>query len=132
METIIFETDEFNLSKEYDHFINPCCFGEDVSNWLKPFLENIGIEVNDIYQEDWGWKLSCKSNGRSYYLGVSGISEEDCSDLGEWRVMITKRRSLIEGILGKNKLSRNETIIAQIANILQEAGFAKVRYEENA
>ncbi|WNZ55232.1 hypothetical protein QT397_20565 [Microbulbifer sp. MKSA007] len=128
MRTIFFETDQFNLTKEHDHFINPGCFGEDFANWLKPHLENSGIEVSDIYQEDWGWEIDCSG----YYLGVGGLPENDSSNLGEWRVMITKKRSFVEAIFGKNRLSRDEVIFSQLFSILNAAGFTKVRYEENA
>lgn len=128
MDTIFFETDQFNLTEEHAYFVNPGCYGEDFANWLKPHIESSGIKVTDIYQEDWGWEIDCSG----YYLGVGGIPENDSSNLGEWRVMVTKKRSFIEGILGKNKLSREEAIFSQLCSILNNAGFTKVRYEKNA
>jgi hypothetical protein len=32
---ILFETDRFNVSEVKRHFINPCCFGEDLAGWLR-------------------------------------------------------------------------------------------------
>ena len=35
---ILFETDRFNVSEVKEHFINPCCFGEDLAEWLRQEL----------------------------------------------------------------------------------------------
>src|SRR6266513_835232 len=32
---ILFRSGSFNLSKVGEHFINPCCFGEDLAAWLR-------------------------------------------------------------------------------------------------
>ena len=130
MEVLFFETDKLNLTKEGEHFINPCCFGEDFANWLKPELEKNDILVSDIYQEDWGWEIACLDGEQGYYLGVGGISEDD-SDLGEWRVMFTKRRKIIETLLGKNKISKSDRAVEIVKSILEGANFSKLRFEEN-
>ncbi len=132
MIVLFFETDIFNLSEEQGHFINPDCFGEDFANWLKPLLENDGVLVDDIYQEDWGWELSCKLDDREYYLGVGGLPEEDGSNVGEWRVMFTKRRSLVELLIGKSKLAKDEKIIGLIRGYLSSASFSSIKLDLNA
>jgi hypothetical protein len=43
----------FNLSKVGEHFINPCCFGEDLAEWLRIKLIERSVEVRQPYQEDW-------------------------------------------------------------------------------
>ena len=130
MEVLFFETDRFNLTKEGEHFINPGCFGEDFANWLKPELEKNDISVSDIYQEDWGWEIACMDGDQGYYLGVGGISEDD-SDLGEWRVMFTKRRKILETLLGKNKISKSDRAVKIVKSILEGANFSNLRFEEN-
>jgi hypothetical protein len=132
MKVIFFESDKFNLSVEGDDFINPGCFGEDFANWLKPKLEQSHVSVNDIYQEDWGWEIACSDGDTGYYLSVGGIQEEDNSDLGEWRVMFTKRRGFFDSILGKNKMSNSERILSVVQKILEKNNFNKIKLEENA
>lgn len=129
MESITFETDRFNLSEEKENFINPCCFGEDFALWLKPHLEAEGIFVSDIYQEDWGWEISCKYEGNSYYLGLGGTPEAEGTNRGKWRVIFSKRRSLIQSLLGKNKLSAKEPIIKAVTNIIKTAGIQGLSQE---
>ena len=51
---ILFKTNRFNLSKVGEHFINPCCFGEDLAAWLRIKLSERDVEVREPYQEDWG------------------------------------------------------------------------------
>lgn len=123
MLSIIFESAKFNLSKEKNNFINPCCFGEDFATWLKPKLESSGIEVSDVYQEDWGWEINCAHNGQRYYLGLGGLPEIEGKDQGEWRVMFTKPRSFVQALLSKNKLSKDEPIISIVLSILNREGF---------
>ena len=130
MEVLSFETDKFNLTVEGDNFINPNCFGEDFANWLKPELEKKEIIVLDIYQEDWGWELVCSDSEQKYYLGVGGLTENRNLNHGEWRVMFTKKRNLLNIILGSQKLTREENIILIVKSILeQETEFSSIRFE---
>jgi hypothetical protein len=95
---LLFRTDRFNLSKVGDHFINPCCFGEDVAAWLRGKLAERGIVATEPDQEDWGWYIEATHEGRHYFLGIGGNSDEDPSnpDLGEWRIMLERKRSFME------------------------------------
>ena len=83
---ILFKTDRFNLSKVGQHFINPCCFGEDLAAWLRLKLIERSIEVREPYQEDWGWELPARNGSDSHYLCMSGNSDESSKnkDEGEW------------------------------------------------
>lgn len=126
MNQITFETDRFNLSEEKDNFINPCCYGEDAADWFKPQMLSAGIEVIDIYQEDWGWEISCSFKGNKYYIGLGGAPEVEGQNNGEWRVMVTKSRSFIQILKGKNKLSAQEPILCALSGIITKAGFSNV------
>ena len=88
------------------------------------------ISVLDIYQEDWGWEIACFDGEQGYYLGVGGIPENECSDLGEWRVMFTKRRKILESLFGKNKLSKFDRIITVVKSILESEKFSNIHFEE--
>ena len=83
-------------------------------------------------QEDWGWYIESKLGGNSYFIGIGGAVEESDpnSNLGEWRIMIEKHRSLWEKLSGKNKTSLNDPIFAVIREILEcENDFKNIRYE---
>jgi hypothetical protein len=70
---ILFKTGRLNVSKVGEHFINPCCFGEDLAAWLRIKLADRGATVGPPGQEDWGWYLRVKYDGDSYFLGNSGF-----------------------------------------------------------
>src|ERR1700683_2257094 len=91
---LLFKTDRFNLSKVGEHFINPCCFGEDLAVWLQGILVERGIQTSAPGQEDWGWHLKARLGNDSYFLAMSGNSENGATDFGEWRIMVGKKRSL--------------------------------------
>jgi hypothetical protein len=93
---ILFRTNRFNLSKVRDHFINPCCFAEDLAAWLRARLIERKIEVPQLLQEDWGWELQANRGFDSYYFRRSGSADGSSMnvDEGEWRIVVEKRRSL--------------------------------------
>src|SRR6516225_6174855 len=104
--SILFKTNRFNLSKVGAHFINPCCFGEDLAAWLRVRLIKMGIETRQPYQEDWGWELPAKLPSGSYFLCVSGNSEGSSAekDDGEWGIIVEKKRPLRQLLTGKGKI----------------------------
>jgi len=118
---ILFQSNRFNLSEIKPHFINPCCFGEDLARWLASSLAQRGIRVGDLHQEDWGWEFAAAHATNCYYIGVGGNSLEirQMRTGGEWRVMISKRRSLVEKITRKSKLKDEEPIIVTLLALLQ-------------
>jgi len=129
---ILFETARFNLSEVKEHFINDCCFGEDLAAWLQGRLNSKGMQALKPYQEDWGWEFSVKDSVGSYYVGVGGNAAEGAANKnqGEWRVMISKRRSLWDMLAGKNKLSASEPVISSIRTLLEaETDFANFHEE---
>ena len=128
---ILFETDRFNVSQVKEHFINPCCFGEDLAQWLSAKLTNQGATSGRPGQEDWGWYLFVQRGPDRYFLGVGGnhIDGAGIND-GEWRIMVQKRRSLWDRIRGRNAATDTDPILSIIESILREQGdFRNVRRE---
>src|ERR1044071_10152151 len=109
--SILFRTNRFNLSKIGAHFINPCCFGEDLAGWLRPRLATKGAESSSPYQEDWGWELPVSLGTDSYYLCMSGNADVEGNDAGEWRIIVEKRRSICERLMGKGKITSTDPLL---------------------
>ena len=127
---ILFKTDRFNLSKVGEHFINLCCFGEDLAVWLRQKLTEQGIETSQPYQEDWGWELPAKSGTDSYYLCMSGNSDElpDRPDEGEWRIIVEKKRTIVQRIKARGKIKVDDEMLLWITETLKgNSGFRDVR-----
>ncbi len=129
---ILFDTDRFNLSETKEHFINSCCFGEDLAAWLRGKLLEQGIATIKPGQEDWGWYIESTLGGNSYFIGIGGTAEESAPNpnWGRWRIMVEKHRSLWEKLRGKNKTSLNDPIFEVIRKILKhENDFRDIRCE---
>jgi hypothetical protein len=129
---ILFDTDRFNLSEAKGHFINPCCFGDDLAAWLRGKLLAKGVSTTEPGQEDWGWYVESQLGDSSYFIGFGGAVEQSAvtPNFGEWRIMIEKHRSLWEKLGRRNKTSHSDPIFAVIREILEgENDFKNIRYE---
>lgn len=118
---ILFETNRFNLSKVGEHFINPCCFGEDAAAWLRGRLAERGIESASPGQEDWGWYLQAKHSGESYILGINGNTSENVAEEneGKWRIIVKRDRSIWGRITGKGRIALDDAMVLLIERILR-------------
>lgn len=122
------KTDRFNLSVVGDDFINDCCFGEDFSGWLVSALSAQGVEADVICMEDFGWANIANHQGNSYLMCVVGVTDGDSSrpDFGEWRVILERRRTFLQKILGKNEISISDPLVTKVKSVLASAGFSDV------
>ena len=130
---ILFKTNRFNLSKVGEHFINPCCFGEDLAAWLRIKLSERNVEASEHYQEDWGWELLTMQESDFYYLCISGNSDELTAnkDDGEWSIIVEKRRSIGQRLRGAGKIAANDKMVIMIQEILRaEPAIREVHCEE--
>ena len=125
---LTFETDRFNRTEAKDYYINPNCFGDDLAQWLVMQLEHRNIKVGNVGQEDWGWEVQCTFAGSSYFMSIGSVAgtEED-GNFGEWRIYLTRQCSLIGRIFGKDRMHREEGIIAVLYAILNDAKFANIQ-----
>jgi hypothetical protein len=129
---ILFETSRFNLSRVEEHFINPCCFGEDLAFWLRTKFAEKDIGSAQPYQEDWGWELPVPHGGDAYYLCMSGNRDESATnkDDGEWRIIVQKRRSFWQRRTGKAKITADDPLLRLTEGILSgELTIQNVRRE---
>jgi hypothetical protein len=129
---ILFETNRFDLSEVKDHFMNDCCFGEDLADWLRGKLIEKGLTVTEPGQEDWGWYIEPTGASSKYFVGIGGISDGDINDgnQGEWRIMIEKRVSPLGKLTGKSKMSEADEMAVLIKGILKaESDFKNIHVE---
>lgn len=129
---LLFKTGRFNLTVVKDHFINPCCFGEDLAVWLQDKLAANGVESSGPGQEDWGWYLNVSYFRDSYFLGMSGNAHQQSSDEGQWRIIVEKKRSVSQWLRGTGKILENDRMLLLIEEILRsEPDFQEVRREQH-
>ena len=88
---ITIESDRFEHREVKPHFINPCCFGEDLAAWLKarlsPLLE-LGFQISDPVQEDYGWGLWVATAKESFWIALSYCGEGPTEAPGQWVVSV--------------------------------------------
>jgi hypothetical protein len=119
---ILFETNRFNVSEVKRHFINPCCFGEDLADWLRQKLRERDVSAETPGQEDWGWYVFAQRDSQRYFLGIAGYARAGAigKNDGEWRIMVEKKVSAWEKVRGANKLTEDDPILVILDSILRE------------
>lgn len=123
---IVFTTDRFNCSQPRTHYINECCYGDDLANWMAERLRPLEFRVGQPGQEDWGWYLRVWSSRDAYFVAIGAITlEEDLqptpargSNHGEWRIIVQKRRTLWKWLLGSHQISRDDPLVQAIERTL--------------
>lgn len=138
---IVFESAAFNLSEVGAHFINPCCFGEDLARWLAAQLAARGVAVIEPDQEDWGWYVEASYGDRSYFIGIGGFREEseggasgaagvnEEPNRGEWRLIVEPQQTLRQRLFRPVTLADDDPFIALLLEILQDDRFERVSVE---
>jgi hypothetical protein len=117
---VLFAASQFNLSERRDYFVNDCCYGDDTARWLRHKLVRFGMHVTEPRQEDWGWYIKVQHGRSAYFFGIGGNAEGPTSgNEGEWRVMVEKRRSFTDKLVGKNQMAENEEILAVLIRLIE-------------
>lgn len=118
---VTFESTAFNISKPKDHFINDCCFGDDLAEWLIGELRKQGMGTDEKPgQEDFGWYLNFEAAGigHTFLIGhrPHGETEE-----GTWIGWLERKRGLIGSILGARRRGIQASAAQAIHQILTES-----------
>lgn len=127
---IVFETHRFNLSEP-----TQSGFGQDVLEWLSPKLELHGAGAGKRCPQRWGWEMEVNHNRTTYVISASGTRHENSEfpNRGSWRITVTKRRTILDRALGKNRMSKTDPLLWMIESALHaEAEISDVRREESA
>ena len=100
---VTFRSSAFNTTDPKPYYINPCCYGDDLADWLLGELRRRGIPVADAPgQEDFGWYLRFTWEDRAYAC-VIGYQPGDEYDEGEWIGWLERDCGFITSLLGGRK-----------------------------
>ena len=120
---IRFMTAKFDVSKERPNPIIPIP-GESLLLWLRERARP-DVAVSEPYAEDWGWYSYVEWKGRRNMLSSS--ASEDYNGDREWILQIEKHRSVIEKLLGRAKMSKDDECAKYFQRLLEsEATFKGV------
>lgn len=97
------ESDRFEHRVVQPHFINPCCFGEDLANWLSEQLRRLskqGFEINEPLQEDYGWGFWLRKGRSRFWLALSYVGDGPTETPAQWVVSVT-HSGILPFLLGR-------------------------------
>jgi hypothetical protein len=114
---VSFRTAKFDVRAEDPNPINPIP-GQSVLRWLRSELAMAHCTVTEPSTEDWGWYVDVEVEGAHYLVGASADAEGATRDI-EWILQVHKHRSLKEKILGQNKMTADDRLVALIERIVR-------------
>ena len=115
---IEFKTAKFDPAKEPPNPINAIA-GQSVLVWLR---EVALPAATDPDHADWGWYIEVQIEGAGYLVGSICYEPEEGSSSGperDWLIQIHKNRSLIDKLLGRNKLQGDDPLIQKVVAALR-------------
>ncbi|MBI5622177.1 MAG: hypothetical protein HY924_00215 [Elusimicrobia bacterium] len=128
---ISFSTEKFDVSKETPNPINPIP-GQSVLKWIRQNLRSGHYKATEPDTEDWGWYMDVAGGEASYLVGASGEPDKSKAAV-EWVIQIHKHRSIIEKLLGRNKMDSNDPLSTMIERLVRsEKAIKNVEVDKNA
>ncbi len=128
---ISFITAKFDVAGEKPNPINPIA-GESVLHWLRERLAPAGYTATEPDAEDWGWYVDVLGADATYLLGASGEPDERGAPV-DWTLQVHKRRSLRDRITGRNRMTRDDPLVALIERIVSEdPGITDIHVDRDA
>ena len=90
-ESITVETNLFEHQEAKPNFINPCCFGEDFSTWLRQELSrlpDLGFNLSEIIQEDYGWGLWASRGNDRFWIDLGCVKDGPHEGPAKWIISV--------------------------------------------
>lgn len=115
---IEFTTAKFDPAHEPANPINPIA-GHGVLAWLR---EHVLPGATEPAPEDWGWYIEVECEGGRYLVGGTCLAPEgDPSSPGRhWMIQVHKHRSLVDKLLGRNRMQPDDVLVERIRAALRD------------
>ena len=94
--------------------------GHSFATWLTTSLEADNCTASEVWDEDHGWDFFV-SNDEGKYLCACQIYFDDAGEPTAGHVVLSKDRSFLDALFGRNKLSESERIIDTIRSVLESS-----------
>jgi len=113
------------MTNPKDYFINPCCFGDDVAQWIIGELRKQGMGTDERPgQEDFGWYLNFEAEGIGHTF-VIGHRPNGETEEGTWIGWLERKRGLIGSILGSRRRGIQSSAAQAIHQILTQSDMVR-------
>src|SRR5262249_49846144 len=73
---VTFRSSRFNTSETKAHYITPCCFGDDVTDWMLQRLKERGVSVDENVGQEPQLSSIRSSTRRPTYPTYVGIARK--------------------------------------------------------
>lgn len=106
------------MTEPKNYFINPCCFGEDVAEWLINELRKLGMKTDEKPgREDFGWYLDFELTGigHTFVVGYRPATE---TEAGTWVGWLERKHGFVGSLLGWRKRGIQSSAVEAIHHIL--------------
>jgi len=115
---VTFESTKFNTTERQEHFINPCCFGDDLCKWMMGRLSEAGIQCDpEPGQEDFGWYFNFMMGDAKYCL-VCAFRQPDGDDPGVWVNWVERPTGFFATLFGGRDRAIDPAVPRQIHELL--------------
>jgi hypothetical protein len=122
-ELILIETDAFEHREVKPHFINSCCFGEDLAEWLRQKLARLGdgLKISEPVQEDYGWGLWLRTERTSFWVAISYVGNGPTEEPAQWVISVAPDYglSILKRLFAKPRTGELAQIRKQIQGVIQ-------------
>jgi hypothetical protein len=129
------ETELFEHREVKPNFINPCCFGEDFATWLRDGLRgipNLGVELSDPIQEDYGWGLWASDGKDRLWIALSFVGDGPQDPPAQWAISVVNDPGLnvFKRLTHKADHELLERVRAGVLNVIaSNAGIRTIRHD---
>ncbi len=112
----IFETDSFaDTPEKLEENVNGIA-GHSLADWLAGQLKARGIDASPVWAEDHGWDFSVAHDGAKYLVVCAIEAEEGALSA---QVQVSKLRSMMDKLRGRNAWSDQDGVAAGVRSALQ-------------
>ena len=116
--TVVFRTTAFNTTTQKPYFLNPGCFGDDVSRWMIAALRQRGVKTaEEPGQEDFGWYMLFEVDGQEHCF-VLGYRPGDTEHEGDCIGTLERSRGLVGSLLGRRQIGVNPKAVQLVHELV--------------
>ena len=77
-----FQSPLFEIEPGEDADTNPQCYGRALANWLATAIRSEGVDVDEVFPEDWGWCIMVKRKPFLLWIGCGNVGDNKKNNSG--------------------------------------------------
>ena len=127
MKQLWFTSSKFKPLPGEEEKTNPGRFGQDLANWIKNSLENMGYRIEEEpIPEDWGWVVILQRKPFSLWIGCGNEDGEKT----RWGIFVEAKQGIFQRLFKKID---TKSLVLKIENdierLVMESGFEDIEWE---